>query len=94
MRTPWTASGRWTPATIEDVKVRGGASDQVLIVETIHGPVVAGDPAHGTALALKSVQFFDLDRALTAQFLLGMPGSDRLAHSPRSLVSLNLGGLA
>ncbi|HXL19077.1 MAG TPA: penicillin acylase family protein, partial [Streptosporangiaceae bacterium] len=57
--------GDWLQAatTIEDVKVRGGASAQVQIVETIHGPVVAGDPAHGTALALKSVQFFDLDRS-------------------------------
>ena len=49
--------------TTEDVKVRGGDSHPVQIVETIHGPVVAGDPAHGTALTLKSVQFSDLDRS-------------------------------
>ena len=57
--------GDWLQAatTIEDIKVRGEASAQVEIVETIHGPVVAGNPAHGCALTLKSVQFFDLDRS-------------------------------
>ena len=57
--------GDWLQAatTTEDIKVRGADSDPVQIVETIHGPVVAGDPAHGAALTLKSVQFFDLDRS-------------------------------
>ena len=57
--------GDWLQAAtaIEDIKVRGGASAQVEIVETIHGPVIAGNPAHGCALTLKSVQFFDLDRS-------------------------------
>ena len=57
--------GDWLQAatTTEEIKVRGGGSDRVQIVETMHGPVVAGDPAHGTALTLKSVQFFDLDRS-------------------------------
>jgi penicillin G amidase len=47
----------------EEIKVRGGASAPVEIVTTIHGPVVAGDPAVGAAVTLKSVQFFDLDRS-------------------------------
>jgi penicillin amidase len=57
--------GDWLQATVttEDIKVRGAGSDPVQIVETMHGPVVAGDPARGTALTLKSVQFFDLDRS-------------------------------
>ena len=57
--------GDWLQAAtaIEDITVRGGASAQVEIIETIHGPVVAGNPAHGSALTLKSVQFFDLDRS-------------------------------
>jgi penicillin amidase len=57
--------GEWLQATtaVEEIKVRGGASSEVQIVETMHGPVVAGDPALGAALTLKSVQFFDLDRS-------------------------------
>jgi len=57
--------GEWlqAQAATEEIKVRGGSSAQVRIVETIHGPVVAGDPADGAALTLKSVQFFDLDRS-------------------------------
>ena len=57
--------GDWLAATtaVEDIKVRGAAPAPVEIVETIHGPVVAGNPAHGFALTLKSVQFFDLDRS-------------------------------
>jgi penicillin G amidase len=58
--------GEWLQAatTTEDIKVRGGATAPVQIVETMHGPVVAGDPAQGAALTLKSVQFFDIDRSL------------------------------
>jgi penicillin amidase len=57
--------GEWLQAatTIEDIEVRGGGPTSVQIVETIHGPVVAGDPAHGAALTLKSMQFFDVDRS-------------------------------
>ncbi len=50
--------------TTENIKVRGADPAGVDIVETIHGPVIAGDPARGSALTLKSVQFFDLDRSL------------------------------
>jgi penicillin G amidase len=50
-------------STTEEIKVRGAAPAPVQIVTTIHGPVVAGDPAQGVALTLKSVQFFELDRS-------------------------------
>jgi penicillin amidase len=50
--------------TTEQISVRGASQASVDIVETIHGPVIAGDPARGSALALKSVQFFGLDRSL------------------------------
>ncbi len=55
----------WLTATTrtEQIKVRGGSTAQVEVVETIHGPVVAGDPAAGAALTLKSVQFFEVDRS-------------------------------
>jgi penicillin G amidase len=49
--------------TTEEIKVRDAGAVRVQITETIHGPVVAGDPASGAALTLKSVQFFDVDRS-------------------------------
>ncbi len=57
--------GNWlqATATTEEIKVRGGAAVPVEIVETIHGSVIAGKPARGVALTLKSVQFFDVDRS-------------------------------
>lgn len=45
----------------ETIRVRGEADRVVTIVETRHGPVVAGDPASGAALVLRSVQFADTD---------------------------------
>jgi penicillin amidase len=68
--------GEWLRAatSTEDIEVRGGSGASVKIVETIHGPVVAGDPASGTAMTLKSVQFFDVDRSLDC--LLPMLRSD------------------
>ena len=45
----------------ETIAVRGGPSVTVEIVETHHGPVVAGDPAVGPAITLRSVQFAETD---------------------------------
>ncbi|WP_159993045.1 penicillin acylase family protein [Roseomonas sp. 18066] len=45
----------------DSIKVRDSAERDFEIVETIHGPVIAGDPASGTALALRSVQFAEAD---------------------------------
>ena len=58
--------GSWLRAetSTETIEVRGAEPASVDIVETIHGPVIAGNPAGGSALTLKSVQFFDLDRSL------------------------------
>lgn len=55
--------GTWEPAgrRTETIKVRGGAAQTVEIVETRHGPVIAGDPRQGSALALRSVQFAETD---------------------------------
>jgi penicillin G amidase len=57
---------RWLQAetTTENIKVAGAQTAGVDITKTIHGPVIAGDPTSGSALTLKSVQFFDLDRSL------------------------------
>ncbi|MFV0334660.1 MAG: penicillin acylase family protein [Tropicimonas sp.] len=53
----------WQPVTrrSETVSVRGGEPRSVEVVETHHGPIVAGDPASGTAIALRSVQFAETD---------------------------------
>lgn len=53
----------WEPVRTrtETVHVRGGPSRTVEIAETSHGPLVAGEPASGVALALRSVQFAETD---------------------------------
>jgi penicillin G amidase len=94
--------GEWlqAAATTDDIKVRGGAAASVQIVETIHGPVVAGDPAHGAALTLKSVQFFDVDRSFDCLLPMLRAGSvDSLFHAVRgwglidhNLVAADTGG--
>jgi penicillin G amidase len=79
--------------TTEDIKVRDGAPVPVEIVTTIHGPVVAGDPARGAAITLKSVQFFDLDRSFDCLLpMLRADSVDALFHAVRGwgLVDHNL----
>ncbi|MCW8084199.1 penicillin acylase family protein [Sabulicella glaciei] len=55
--------GEWEPVRrrTESIAIRGEAAREVEVVETRHGPVICGEPASGTALALKSVQFFETD---------------------------------
>ena len=59
MRTP----DGWAQPRLRDetVQVRGAAAITVQVIETPNGPVVAGDPAQGAALALRSVQFAETD---------------------------------
>jgi penicillin G amidase len=45
----------------ETIAVRGEAAREIDVIETAHGPVVAGDPASGNAVALRSVQFAETD---------------------------------
>jgi penicillin G amidase len=49
----------WKPINrrAEVIAVRGEGSVAIDVVETHHGPVIAGDPAAGTALVLRSAQF-------------------------------------
>ena len=53
----------WEPVRTrrDTVAVRGGETHSFDIVETRHGPVIAGDPARGAALTLRSVQFAEPD---------------------------------
>ena len=43
--------------------MRGGEPVLVEVLETHHGPVIAGDPRTGAAIALRSVQFAETDRS-------------------------------
>lgn len=54
---------KWEPVRrrTESIAIRGEAPRVVEVVETRHGPVIAGDPARGHALVLKSVQFAETD---------------------------------
>ena len=45
----------------ETIAIRDAAPRQIDVTVTRHGPIIAGDPASGHALALKSVQFFETD---------------------------------
>lgn len=56
-RDAWLPVTRW----YESITIRGAASREIEVVETAHGPIVAGDPASGTAIALRSVQFAETD---------------------------------
>lgn len=53
----------WEPVRrrTESVAIRGEAPRTVEVMETRHGPVIAGDPQSGHALTLKSVQFAETD---------------------------------
>lgn len=53
----------WKPVRrrSETIAVKGADAVTIDVVETHHGPVIAGDPAAGTALVLRSVQFAEPD---------------------------------
>lgn len=61
----------------ETIDVRGAKSSTITVTETAHGPIIAGDPADGQALALKSVQLFNTDVSLNC--LLPMMQAKNLA---------------
>jgi penicillin G amidase len=54
---------KWEPVRRrrETIAVKGEADAAVEVVETRHGPIIAGDPAKGSALALRSMQFAETD---------------------------------
>ncbi len=53
----------WLPVARrrETIAIRGAAPREIEVIETAHGPVIAGDPASGSAIALRSVQFAETD---------------------------------
>jgi penicillin amidase len=59
---------RWEPVRRrrEEIAVKGEAPVVVEVAETRHGPVIVGDPRKGWGLALRSMQFTELDRSFDA----------------------------
>ena len=55
----------WLDSTVrtETITVRGAEPVTIDIVETQHGPIVAGSPGDGSGIALRSVQFALTDRS-------------------------------
>jgi penicillin G amidase len=47
----------------ERIAVRGAEASEITVTETHHGPIIAGNPADGSALALRSTQFAIEDRS-------------------------------
>jgi len=87
--------GEWRAATrrVETIAVRGAAPVRIDTVSTHHGPVIAGDPASGAAVALRSVQFADVDRSLACLLpMMRATGVDSLLDATRGwgLVDHNL----
>ena len=70
----------------ETILVRGGDDVTIDVVETAHGPVIAGDPTTGTALALQSVQFAVPDRrSIACCAMLRAKSVEQLYEATRGL---------
>ena len=63
--TQYSFRGELLPATQrrETIRVRDADDASILVTETRHGPVIAGNPADGKAVALRSVQFAVPDKS-------------------------------
>jgi penicillin amidase len=55
----------WLPVAKreEQITVKGADTVKVEVLETRHGPVIAGDPKAGTAITLRSTQFAVIDKS-------------------------------
>jgi penicillin amidase len=85
----------WSPVRRrqDSIAIRGAAPRRFEVVETRHGPVIAGDPATGTALALRSMQFAETDLSFDClPRMLAAPGVDSLFEATRGwgLIDHNL----
>ncbi|MFN0182429.1 MAG: penicillin acylase family protein [Aquabacterium sp.] len=68
----------------EQIQVRGGSLVDIDIVETGHGPVIAGDVARGHGLVLRSMQFIPIDRSFDCLHpMLSAPDVPALYESTR-----------
>ena len=67
----------WEPVTTrrEEVLVKGEDATVVEVTETRHGPVIAGNPRKGFGLALRSMQFAEVDRSFDTLLPMMRAGS-------------------
>ena len=67
-RLQYLFRGDWKDASenTETLKVRDGADEKISVVETHHGPVVAGDPDKGAGLTLADPGTYDATRWVDA----------------------------
>jgi penicillin amidase len=75
--THYSFKGEQLPATQrrETIKVRDADDTRMLVTETRHGPVIAGNPADGKAIALRSVQFAVPDKSFDCMLPMLRAGS-------------------
>ena len=75
--THYSFKGEQLPATQrrETIKVRDADDTRILVTETRHGPVIAGNPADGKAIALRSVQFAVPDKSFDCMLPMLRAGS-------------------
>jgi penicillin amidase len=68
---------QWKPVKrrAEAIAVRDDHAVEIEVIETHHGPVIAGDPKAGTALALRSVQFAVPDKSFDCMLPILKAGS-------------------
>jgi penicillin G amidase len=67
----------WEPVATrrEEIVVKGEEAAVVEVIETRHGPVIAGDPRKGFGLALRSMQFAEVDRSFDTLLPMMRAGS-------------------
>ncbi len=85
-RCEYQTQGQWLPAQRrrETLTVRGAKPVDIDIIETHHGPVIAGDAERGSALVLRSVQFIDTDLSFDClRPMLSAPSVDALFAATR-----------
>jgi len=75
--THYSFKGEQPPATQrrETIKVRDADDTRMLVTETRHGPVIAGNPADGKAIALRSVKFAMPDKSFDCMLPMLRAGS-------------------
>ncbi|MGC2783689.1 MAG: penicillin acylase family protein [Roseiarcus sp.] len=67
----------WEPVATrrEEIIVKGEDATVIEVIETRHGPVIAGDPRKGFGLALRSMQFAEVDRSFDTLLPMMRAGS-------------------
>jgi penicillin G amidase len=67
----------WEPvrSRTEEIAVKGEPAARLEVTETRHGPIIVGEPGMGWGLALRSMQFSELDRSFDTLLPMMRAGS-------------------